>query len=126
MNRFPLVEWQAEQARLTVFPMSEVQIAPQQWWEEIVHSEPDDVNVSPKKRSGSIQGAYGPGTLVLRTEPGRIDWLLVPGQAEVEESVATSELPSLGAALNALEKFSVAVERWLARDDLPVVHLTDG
>jgi hypothetical protein len=121
MPRFPLADWQAEQARLTVFPTSEVQIEPQQWWEVIVQSEPDEVNLSPKKRSGSMQGAYGPGILVLRTEPGRIDWLFVPGQAEFEESIATSELPSLGAALDALDKFSWAAERWLASDDLPAI-----
>lgn len=121
MPRFPLAEWQAEQARLTVFATSEAQRSPEQWWEEIVHSEPDDVTLSPKKRSGSVQGAYGPGTLVLRTEPGRIDWLFGPGKAEVEESITTSELPSLGTALNALDTFSGVVEQWLALDDLPVV-----
>jgi hypothetical protein len=121
MPRFPLADWQAEQARLTVFVLTDAQTGPQQWWAEIVQSEPDDVSVSPKKRSGSVQGVYNPGTLVLRTEPGRIDWLLVPGQAEFEESMTTSEMPSLGEALGALDRFSGAVERWLARDDLPVV-----
>jgi hypothetical protein len=120
MPRFPLADWQAEQIRLTVFAMSEVQTE-QQWWEDIAHSEPDDVNLSPRRRSASIQGAYGPGTLALRIELGRVDWLLVPSQAAIGESITTSELPSLGAALNAFETFSGAVERWLARDDLPVV-----
>jgi hypothetical protein len=121
MPRLPLADWQAEQVRLTIFSMSDAQTSPQQWWGEIVNSEPDDVNMNPKKRSASVQGAYGSGMLMLRMEPGRIDWLFGPGQAEFEASIATSELPSLGAALSALETFSGTVERWLLREDLPVV-----
>lgn len=121
MARFPLNEWQAAQARFTVFAMSEAPINPQQWWQELVGSEPDDVNLSPKKHSGSIQGTYGPGILALRTEPARIDWLLQPSQAVFEKFIAESEHPSLGTATAALETFSELVKRWLAREDLPVV-----
>src|SRR5690348_12344797 len=103
MPRFSLAEWQAEQARATAFPMTDVSAALQQWWRDVVRSEPDDVIVTSKKHSGSVQGTYGPGTLVLKTEPGRVDWLLVPAEAAVQESVPAGELPSLGAAVKTAE-----------------------
>jgi hypothetical protein len=121
MPRVPLAEWQAEQVRVTVFATTEVVITWQQWWAEAVQSEPDDVTVNPKKHSGTIQGEYGPGRLVLGTQPGRIDWVLLPTEAAVEESITTGELPSVGAVVDAVESFSKIMEQWLSRDDLPVV-----
>ncbi|MEK7992331.1 MAG: hypothetical protein AAB403_00860 [Planctomycetota bacterium] len=121
MPRFPLTDWQAEQARLTVFPMPDATTRSADWWQTVTDSQPDETTMNPKKGSGLIQGAFGPGKLILRLEPDRIDWVLAPPERDQDELAVASEFPILGPAVEMVSAFSAIAEKWLARDDLPAI-----
>jgi hypothetical protein len=119
MPRLPLADWAADQVRLTVFPMPGGRVPSDEWWQYVTDSEPDEITINPKTRSGVIQGSWGPGKLILKTEPERIDWILVPADQDLAEFAAVNEFPSLGSACEAIARFSVIAERWLGREDIP-------
>ena len=118
MQRFPLGDWQAEQLRLTVFAVPDATVPFSEWWEAVTEGEPDETTMNPKRRSGVIQGAFGPGKLILRLSPDRIDWVLAPPQPDMDEA---TELPTLGPVLEMAGHFSAIAEKWLIRDDLPAI-----
>lgn len=121
MPRFPLADWQAQHARLTVFPMPSATTRSADWWQAVTDSEPDETKTNPKKGSASIRGAFDPGSLILNLESDRIDWMLVPAERDIEELVAALEFPALGPAIEILDGFSAIAEKWLKRDDLPAI-----
>src|ERR1700683_1379228 len=96
MARFALADWQAEQVRLTVFPMPDATARSVAWWENVTGLQPDETTMSPKKGTALIQGALDPGRLILRWEPDRIDWVFAPLESDVNELIAARELPTLG------------------------------
>lgn len=117
MPPLPLPDWRAEQLRLTVFPVPGATTRSADWWEAVTGSPPDESTANPKKGSAIVSGSFGQGKLVLRLEPDRIDWLLVP--ADIEALPPEGEFPHLGAVTDVLGGFSDLVERWLARNDVP-------
>lgn len=121
MPRLPLADWQAEQARLTVFPMPDAATRSADWWQMVTDNQPDEITTNPKKGSGLIQGAFDPGKLILRLEPDRIDWVLAPPERDTGELVAAHEFPTLGAAMEMISAFSAIAEKWLRLDDLPAI-----
>lgn len=121
MPRFPPAEWQAEQARLTVFPMPEATTRSAEWWQTVTDRQPDETTMNPKKGSALIQGALDPGKLILKLEPDRIDWVLAPSERDMEEVAVTREFPTLGPAMELVNAFSAIAEKWLVRDDLPAI-----
>ena len=121
MPRFPLADWQAEHARLTVFPMPEATTRSAEWWQTVTDRQPDETTMNPKKGSAVIQGALDPGQLILRLEPDRIDWVLRPPERDIDDLAATREFPTLGPAMETVNAFSAIAEKWLARDDLPAI-----
>lgn len=118
MPRFPIVEWQAEQLRLTCFtgPGAPVDVAVP-WWEQIGGSAPENQSVKPRRGSFEQSGPFGGGTLTLRVEPGRIDWLLM---AVVGEEMP-APFPNVGSFPESAMIFRRAAESWLAREDVPVI-----
>lgn len=121
MPRFPLADWHAEQARLTVFPMPDATTRSAEWWQLVTETQPDETTMNPKKGSWLIQGAFDPGKLILRLEPDRIDWVLAPPERDSDELAAVRDFPTLGPAMEMTNAFSAIVEKWLTRDDLPAV-----
>lgn len=121
MPRFPLTDWRAEHARLTVFPMPDATTRSPEWWQTVTDGQPDETTMNPKKGSASIQGAFDPGKLILRLEPDRIDWLLAPSERDMDELAAAREFSTLGPAIEMVDAFSAIAEKWLARDDLPAI-----
>lgn len=121
MPKFPAVEWQVEQMRLTAFPTSGDIVDLPSWWKAVVGADPEEIAQSPKKHTGSIEGRYGDGKLMLKVEPGRLDWLLGPTDAGVQDALRDGDIPSVGAAEDVAGSFSTVVEKFLALDDLPVV-----
>src|SRR5213594_4297678 len=119
MPRLQLAEWQAQQCRLTVFPIPDATARSPQWWEQVTNSEPDENVQNPKKGSGVITGSFGPGKLILKLEPVRIDWELIPPEPDLNEGAP--DIPILGATTDMFDQFSVVAERWLSRNDLPTV-----
>lgn len=121
MPRFPLADWQAEQARLTVFPMPDATTRSTEWWQIVTDRQPDETTMNPRKGFTLIQGAFDPGKLILRLESDRIDWVLVPPERDMDELAAAREFPTLGPAMEMTNAFSAIAEKWLTRDDLPAV-----
>jgi hypothetical protein len=121
MPRFPLADWQAEHARLTVFPMPDATTRSAEWWQAVTGGQPDETKMNPKKGTTLIQGALDPGKLILKLEPDRIDWMVAPSERDMDELAATREFPTLGPAMEIVDAFSAIAEKWLARDDLPAI-----
>ena len=121
MSRFPLADWQAEHARLTVFPMPDASTRSAEWWQAVTDGQPDETTTNPKKGSALIQGAFEPGRLILKLEPDRIDWVLAPPESDMDELAAAREFPTLGPAMEMVDAFSAIAEKWLTGDDLPAI-----
>jgi hypothetical protein len=67
-----------------------------------------------------LSGSFGPGKLVLRLEPDRLDWLLVPADhPDAEALLISPAFRNIGSLTETLATFSEIAERWLARDDVP-------
>jgi len=115
MPRFAPEEWQAEQLRLTVFPMPHAIVRSAAWWELLTGAVPDESTFKPKSGTGIIQGAWNSGKLILRMEPERIDWLYAP------EDTIERTLPSVGMVSESVVLFSDAMTRWFSMSDFPPV-----
>jgi hypothetical protein len=122
MPRFPLADWRAEQLRLTVFTMPTATNRRAEWWNAITGSEPDDTRSNPKKGSGVISGAFGPGKLVLKWEPDRVDLLLAPNEPDLEAFLTEPEFSALGPAPEMLDVFVPLAERWVQLPDVPAIQ----
>ena len=120
MPRIPMAEWQAEHLRLTVFQHGRVNPKPVDWWQQVAGTEPAEATMNLKRGSALVQGAFGPGQLLLRIEPDRIDWLFSPSE-ELELGAATG-FPVLGPAVELTDLFSNLAEKWFDRDDLPQIE----
>lgn len=118
MPRFPLSDWLVEHFRLTAFPVPGAIGRSPEWWEAASSASPDEMTSNPKKGSSLVSGSFGPGKLVLRLEPDRVDWLLVPADSDAE-ALLSPEFPNIGSLTETLGTFSEIAERWLERDDVP-------
>jgi hypothetical protein len=119
MPRYPFSEWMAEQLRLTVFTVpGEVNVNPDMWWETAVGVAPNESTANLKMGMKTLAGTFHAGKLILKLEPGRIDWLLFPPDIDPAAGLP-GEFPTIGPLGENLEQFSDAVERWLGRADLP-------
>jgi hypothetical protein len=118
MPPYPFAEWITEQVRLTVFPLpGATGRFPDQWWQAIVGAQPDQTVANPRIGSTSLTGTFGSGKLILKIEPDRIDWLLVP--PDPDPGAQLGDFPTIGPVTENLGVFSDVVERWLSRPDMP-------
>jgi hypothetical protein len=118
MPRYPFSDWVAEHFRLTVFPVPGATTgAPETWWESILAGPPEQTSSDARTGSTQLNGVFGPGKLVLKLQPGRIDWLFTP--PDMAPGALPDEFPKIGPVTETLRMFSDVAERWLGRDDLP-------
>ncbi|MCU1334529.1 MAG: hypothetical protein JWO19_110 [Bryobacterales bacterium] len=82
-------------------------------------AEPDETTSNPKRASAFVKGAYGPGSLALRLEPDRIDWLL--GVPEVDLATQPPEFVIPGVAFELMDQFNALITRWLTANDVPEI-----
>jgi hypothetical protein len=121
MARFPPSDWLVDQFRLTAFPVPGAITRSPEWWEAASGASPDETTSNPKKGSSAVSGSFGPGKLVLRLEPDRVDWLLVPADLDAAALLISPAFPNIGSLAETLVAFSEIAERWLGRDDVPEV-----
>jgi hypothetical protein len=106
--------WLAESLRLTAFPTA---AAPFEfanatgWWQELVGQPPEAHVARPRLSGFQDQGSFAGGSLVLSTQPIRIDWYLAPPAPP--EEVQGPDVPSVGSLLESVPLFSEAMNRWL-------------
>jgi hypothetical protein len=126
MSRLAFSDWTAEQFRCTAFILPGTALPAAHWWAKLADADPEEVTSSPRVGATQAVGRFGPGTLVVTTQPGRIDWFLVPGRAEValvqEQAPPELAAPSLGGAVETFNAFSEVSRKWLAFEDIPDVN----
>jgi hypothetical protein len=118
MATVPFSDLRCEQCRLTLFLAPGTVTHQTDWWEAAAEAAPDETKFLPKKGSGETSGTFGHGKLILKLEPGRIDWVLVPPEMDASQ-INEGQLPSLGVAAEVLQSFATVTEKWLQRNDIP-------
>src|SRR5688500_60253 len=84
----PVAAWQCELLRLTIFLSDPIDISGLNWWEEVVGSAAEATTTKPARGEHQQEGAFAGGRLILRGEPNRIDWVLIPTPEEEQEGFA--------------------------------------
>jgi hypothetical protein len=117
-------EWLAQSWRLTAFLQSPAAPPESDWWVRLVGQEPDSRTANPKQGVRQEQGAYGSGTLVLTTQPGRVDWLY-SSELPNQETLNFEAVPTLGPVIGALATFRQIAFPWLSNCP-PVIRIAFG
>jgi hypothetical protein len=127
MPRFAIDDWMAGQFRLTTFVTSRVEGNPENLWESVVGSPPDEANASPKKGISQVSGSFEPGKLTLRLEGQRVDWIIEPESIDPAtlssdlSLVSTDQFFSLGSWVQGIAVFERIADSWLSQP-LPQVE----
>jgi hypothetical protein len=69
---------QAESLRLTAFLAPSVEIGEPAWWAGLTGFQPETKTSKPSRGELQEAGPFGDGTLVLSSQPSRVDWFLGP------------------------------------------------
>ncbi|HUS59174.1 MAG TPA: hypothetical protein VM141_11020 [Planctomycetota bacterium] len=116
-----LSAWEAGSLRLTVFTSVPVEASKHAWWADLVGQLPEREVTHPRQASYAEEGPLTlsetvKGKLVLRVQPVRVDWMLVPMDGETEE---LERIPTLGSFSEAAREFTELMHPWLSRTDIP-------
>ncbi|MBI4485678.1 MAG: hypothetical protein HY655_06665 [Acidobacteria bacterium] len=121
MPRFPIEEWMGGQLRLTTFVSARISANIEELWESVTGAVPDESSSNPKKGTSEASGAYGPGKLLLRVQPDRLDWLMNPEDID-PESPPADPFRSLGPWHEGVAALDTLAATWLVRPDLPPIE----
>jgi hypothetical protein len=110
-------EWQVQELRATVFPLTPPPLTGQTRWQELVGGAPDVVTVNHKTGQQREEGCFEGGKLSLTLQPDRIDWRL-----EADPQVLAPGLDLIGPLSKVLPPFRELVHRWLQLDSVPGVQ----
>lgn len=125
MPRLAFSDWTAEQLRCTAFILPGTTLPAAHWWAKLTGADPEQVTANPRIGASQAVGGFGPGTLVVTTQPGRVDWFLVPGPIETANVQGQTNpeftAPSLGGAVEAFDALSKISKQWLGFEDIPEV-----
>ena len=123
MPRLDLTDWTAEQLRCSAFILQGDSQPAHHWWRKLAEAEPEQVTSNPRLGSSQAVGGLGPGTLIVSTQPDRVDWFLGPPLIEavsiLEPAAMAPKPPSIGGAGEAFDVFSEISKRWLAFEEIP-------
>lgn len=122
-NKTEVTSWQAETVRMTAFLAPSAQVKADGWWMATVGSEPDTRTSKPSRGELVETGNYLDNSLTLSVQPGRIDWILAPSQAQIENSEI--EIKTVGRFPEVADSFGHAMSAWL-KICPPVVRLAYG
>lgn len=126
MPRLAFDDWTVNQMRCTAFTATGTSVPAVQWWTRLAGVDPEQITSNPRLGSSQAVGGFGPRTLVVSTQPDRVDWFLGPipiEAASVQGQAATEpKPPSIGGAVEAFDVFSKLSKQWLAFEDIPNVN----
>lgn len=105
-----LTGWQAETLRLTAFTSPAIDLGQQNWWAELVGETPETTVSRAKGGERHEEGRFESGKLVLRIQPARVDWMLVP---LVDPEKELESIPTMGTFSDSLKSFMPLMSRWL-------------
>jgi hypothetical protein len=120
--------WQANQLRLTMFPVLPTTGTASDWWADTVGEPPETAVQRPKIGGYRLEGPYELGRLSLEVAPGRVDWYYnAASGSQPDERPLTptglppevEELPTIGPVAEALTSFLGSMRKWLARAACP-------
>ena len=125
-----MAAWQVEALRLTAFLPPTTTLATESWWSELTGQPPAQQISRPREGQSQTDGSLVrpdlPRTrLILKTQTGRVDWLLRP-ELETEEGLADIELMHLGPFEDVLPIFSEMMRDWLLAADLDITRVALG
>ncbi len=103
--------WQAESLRLTAFLAPLAELKSEGWWASTIGSEPESRTAKPSRGELVEAGTYLDNTLTLSVQPGRIDWVLAPSQAQFENFEVM--LKTVGQFPGVADAFARAMYVWL-------------
>jgi hypothetical protein len=125
MPRLDFGDWTADQLRCTAFTLTGTSMPAAHWWTRLAGTDPEEITSNPRLGSSQAVGKFGSRTLVVSTQPDRVDWFLSPvpiEAASIQGQAATeSYLPSIGNAIEAIDVFGELSKRWMTFEDIPNV-----
>lgn len=109
-----MIDWQVELLRLTLFRSKPVEtVVP--LWEKLTGEKPEKVDSQPRANIITEEGTFVLGSLVHKSDPLRIDWILSPSQ----EKQTTEPFPTLGSLFEKKDQFIKIMSDWLSSDAVP-------
>jgi hypothetical protein len=99
-----LNDWKVESLRLTCFPSSIPQLSGTNYWQDLLDEQPENRVLRMKEGIQEDQGHLENSKLVLGIQPNRIDWLVVPGEAQ--------DRFWIGQFMDSLNPFLGLMSRW--------------
>jgi hypothetical protein len=121
--KFSRPVWQAQVLRLTVFPVRPEIDIHQNWWSSLFGDSAEQVTTDKKQLLHQEKGALDGATLLLNTQPGRVDWQYVAPQ---ELSDLIDAIPTLGPFSQALDRFTPTMTKWVSTDCPEVNRMAFG
>jgi len=106
-----LEAWQAQSVRLTAFPVKPEIELQQSWWKELFGQDPDNVTSQPKQLARLEEGSLDSGLMVLKIQPGRINWQY---GARLDVAEALKQIPTVSNFPDILQLFTPLIEKWFA------------
>lgn len=107
-----LSAWNAEILRCTAFHQSGMQMSDNNWWEETTQAVPESKTMKPREGGYEVFGSYGGGTLTLRADALRFDWLLTP---VIQPEKVGVPFASVGTVPDAINTFLPLMKAWLLK-----------
>ena len=118
MERLSISDWLVQTLRLTLFPgMGEqIEAEKQDWWHDLLGVKASDINIQRDIGYRQETGLYEDDKqLVLSILPDRIDWRVTSSNKMPEPG----QVPDIGPCIEAIDKFSKLMLRWLDLDTCP-------
>ncbi len=110
MENLPDVQsWEAQNLRLTAFPVPKSDIKSVFKWEETIGELPENSSSHPRAGMLEESGGFGNGILSLKLIPGRIDWHYL---SFVPSETVPESFPNLGYFLDTIELFKSTMLKW--------------
>lgn len=115
MTKCSLIDWQAENLRLSAFVVNAIDPTKRHFWESLIGTPPNEIRHRPQQQLVIEEGPFLNGRLCVEVANSRVDWRLLP-----DLSNPPRDLPTVG-SYDVLEHgFRELMQRWLA--DCPPVH----
>src|SRR5262245_16907300 len=111
--------WAVNQLRLTAFPTPSAVIKTPDWWAQVAGQPPDRTTNNAKQGVFDAAGTFADGTLALRVQLARIDWLYMPSVPEGMPPGIAPVGETVGPLDTAVDQFAPVIERWFELDDSP-------
>src|ERR1022692_3430798 len=109
--------WQAQNLQLIAFPREPQFAAPQNWWQGLTGSEPE--NTKRQRQLKEESGIHDGANISLGIDLLRIQWTVTP-RMDADAIDASEQPPTLGQFMDRKDSFIRLMGRWLP--NCPPIH----